>query len=148
MAAALAGAGTNRRFALGQNHDINVTPFVDVMLVLLIIFMVTAPLATTSIKVDLPPAPSGKADPERPVSVSITNDGQVFVSGPRGEIPVTLDNLAGGIANVLGAQPSPQLKVFVRADKQVRYGAFMSVLNRLQDDGFYKVGLVGEAARP
>ncbi|HEX3918166.1 MAG TPA: biopolymer transporter ExbD [Caulobacteraceae bacterium] len=143
MAAALAGAGANRRFALGQNHDINVTPFVDVMLVLLIIFMVTAPLATTSIRVDLPPV-IGQHDPSRPVNVSITEDGHVFVSGPRGELPVTLSDLAGGIASVLGAQPSPDLKVFVRADKHVRYGAFMSVMNRLQDDGFYKVGLVGE----
>jgi biopolymer transport protein ExbD len=144
MAVALAGARTRREFALGQNHDMNVTPFVDVMLVLLIIFMVAAPLATTAIKVDLPPERVNPADLAQPVSVLVTADGRLFVSGPRGDQATTLDGLRGAIVQVLGDQGATHHEIFVRADQHIRYGAFMAVMDRLEDDGLYKVGLVGE----
>jgi biopolymer transport protein ExbD len=149
MAMALAGASASRRqFKLGQNSDINVTPFVDVMLVLLIIFMVTAPLATTAIKVDLSPLRvTNSSEPPQPVTISITEDGRIFASGPQGDQSVTLDGLAGGIARVLGAAPSGRQEILVRADQRVRYGAFMAVMNRLQTDGFYRVALVGEEVK-
>src|SRR6516225_1953549 len=77
MAAKLAGGNKRGGYELGQNADINVTPFVDVMLVLLIIFMVAAPLATTSLKIDLPPAqaPKNPQDQKKPTFISITKDG-------------------------------------------------------------------------
>src|SRR5215469_15686907 len=80
MAAKLAG-GKKGRYELGQNADINVTPFVDVMLVLLIIFMVAAPLATTALKIDLPPAqaPKNPQDQKKPTFISITRGGVVYV---------------------------------------------------------------------
>src|SRR5665213_869979 len=79
MAAKLAGGG-KARYELGQNADINVTPFVDVMLVLLIIFMVAAPLATTAIKIDLPPAQAPKnPDQKKPTFLSITHGGVIYI---------------------------------------------------------------------
>src|SRR5882757_9186505 len=78
MAAKLAGGGKGR-YELGQNADINVTPFVDVMLVLLIIFMVAAPMATTSIRIDLPPAGNSVKDQKKPTFLSIRRGGEVYV---------------------------------------------------------------------
>ena len=79
--AAKIGGGGGGKFDLGQNSDMNVTPFVDVMLVLLIIFMVVAPLATTSIRIDLPPATPPKDDKGKPPTfISIQDSGQIFVS--------------------------------------------------------------------
>ena len=148
MAAKLSGGG-KKRFDLGQNADINVTPFVDVMLVLLIIFMVTAPLATVSIKIDIPPAQAPTTPSKPPTYISIANNGQLFVSfatGPQSTEmhPTTLDTMAGSVAQSLGvANPTTQ-QVFIRADPHVKYGVFMSVVNRLQIDGYYKIGLISE----
>jgi biopolymer transport protein ExbD len=145
MAMALAGAGApRRRYRLGQNSDINVTPFVDIMLVLLIIFMVTAPLATTTIRLDLPPLDARNPHPQTPVVISLTDDGRIFASGPGGDQLVTLDTLAGGVDRALGGAPGVHQAILVRADQRLRYGAFMAVMNRLQEDGFYKVALMGE----
>ena len=138
------GGGGGGRFELGQNSEINVTPFVDVMLVLLIIFMVTAPLATSTIKLDLPPLDPRTGNPQKPVVISVTEDGRIFASGPGGEQLVTLDGLAGGITRALGGAPLGRQQIVIRADQRVRYGAFMAVMNRLQEDGFYKVALMGE----
>ena len=148
MAAKIAGGG-KRKFTLGQNADINVTPFVDVMLVLLIIFMVTAPLATVSIKIDIPPAKAPTTPSKPPTYISISNDGQLFVSFATGPTstemhPTTLDTMASMVAQSLGvANPTGQ-QVFIRADPHVKYGVFMSVVNRLQIDGYYKIGLISE----
>ncbi len=148
MAAKLAGGG-KKRFDLGQNSDINVTPFVDVMLVLLIIFMVTAPLATVSIKIDIPPAKAPTTPSKPPTYVSIDQAGQLFVSFATGPTttemhPATLDNMAGLIAQSLAVPNPTSQQVFIRADQHVRYGAFMAVVNRLQMDGYYKIGLISE----
>ena len=147
--AAKVGGGKKKRFDLGQNADINVTPFVDVMLVLLIIFMVTAPLATVSIKIDIPPAQAPTTPSKPPTYISIDAAGQLFVSFATGPTstemhPTTLDTMASMVAQSLGvANPTGQ-QVFIRADQHVKYGVFMAVVNRLQIDGYYKIGLISE----
>ena len=146
MAAKLAGESRGR-FELGQNSDMNVTPFVDVMLVLLIIFMVVAPIATVSISIDLPPAkaPPPGAHDKPPTFISIQDSGQIFVSFGKSEIrPSSMARLGADLAASL-AEPNPtQHRVFIRADAHVRYREFMDVLNQLQADGYYKIGLIAE----
>jgi len=148
MAAKLAGKG-KRAYDLGQNQDINVTPFVDVMLVLLIIFMVTAPLATVSIKIDIPPAQAPTTPTKPPTYISIAQNGDLFVSfatGPNATEmrPATLPSLASLVAASLGSADPTNQQVFVRADQHVHYGVFMAVVNQLQEDGYYKLGLISE----
>ena len=149
MAAQLGGPGRKTRFDLGQNRDINVTPFVDVMLVLLIIFMVTAPLATVSIKIDIPPAKAPTTPSKPPTYVSIAQNGQLFVSFATSMTttemrPATLDNMSSLVDQSLGITNRTGQQVFIRADQHVRYGVFMAVVNRLQLDGYYKIGLISE----
>ena len=140
MAAKLGGK-KGEKYAIGQNSDINVTPFVDVMLVLLIIFMVSIPAATVAIKVDLPPAPKVQTKEEKPIYISIRQDGQLQVF-PQG--PTTLATLDYDLARAL-QKPNPKAEtILIRADKLVRYGDFMSVVNTLQSDGYYKVSLITE----
>jgi biopolymer transport protein ExbD len=141
MAAQLAGPSGAGKFDLKQNAEINVTPFVDVMLVLLIIFMVSAPLATVSIKIDLPPAtPPKDAHPKKPTYISLQKGGHIYITAT----PTTLDGLAGDLSRALDV-PNPQNEVvLIRADRDVRYADFMAVVNQLQTDGFYKVGLITE----
>ena len=140
------GGGGGGRFDLGQNSDINVTPFVDVMLVLLIIFMVAIPAATVSIKLDLPPAipPPPGTKVKEPILINIQQGGGVFI----GEKPTTLAALPADLSRTLAADdptlPPTQQRVYIRADKQVRYGDFMSVMNTLQGNGFYQVALINE----
>ncbi len=144
MAAQLSGPGSAGKFDLKQNADINVTPFVDVMLVLLIIFMVSAPLATVSIKVDLPPAtPNSNPNPKKPTFISIQKTGQIFLSGENSRT-TSLNTLASDLQGALGvANPQNEI-ILIRADREVHYKDFMSVVNQLQTDGFYKVGLITE----
>jgi len=149
MAAKLGGSGGKKPFDLGQNADINVTPFVDVMLVLLIIFMVTAPLATVSIRIDIPPATKPTSPTKPPTYLSLDPQGHLFVSfstGPNSTEmrPATLDNMAGLIASSLGVANPTNEQVFIRADQHVKYGVFMAVVNKLQLDGYYKIGLISE----
>ncbi|WP_372781993.1 biopolymer transporter ExbD [Phenylobacterium sp.] len=140
------GGGGGGRFDLGQNSDINVTPFVDVMLVLLIIFMVAIPAATVSIKLDLPPAipPPPGTKVKEPILINIQAGGGIFI----GERPTSLDTLPADLSRTLAADdptlPPTQQRVYIRADKQVRYGDFMSVMNNLQGNGFYQVALINE----
>jgi biopolymer transport protein ExbD len=146
MAAKLAGGGGSR-YSLGQNADINVTPFVDVLLVLLIIFMVAIPMATISIKVDLPPAtpPPENVKPKKPVFVSIKTDGNLYIA----DKVTTLDTLVPDISTALkendpAVVDPTQERVMVRADADVPYERFMSVISQFQAAGFYKVGLINE----
>jgi biopolymer transport protein ExbD len=148
MAAKLSGGG-KAKYDLGQNQDINVTPFVDVMLVLLIIFMVTAPLATVSIKIDIPPAQAPTTPTKPPTYISISQNGDLFVSFATGPTstemrPATLGGLASLVAASLGTSDPTSQQVFVRADQHVKYGVFMAVVNQLQEDGYYKLGLISE----
>jgi biopolymer transport protein ExbD len=140
------GGGGGGRFDLGQNADINVTPFVDVMLVLLIIFMVAIPPATAAIKLDLPPAvpPPPGTKVKEPVLINVQKDGGLFI----GEKATSLATLPADLSRTLAADdptlPPTQQRVYIRADKQVRYGDFMSVMNTLQGNGFYQVALINE----
>ena len=142
MAAKLSGGGGDR-FNVEQNSDINVTPFVDVMLVLLIIFMVAAPLASVSVEVNLPPAVAkATPNPPKPVYISIKQSGQVYI----GDNQTTVDELGQDLVKNMGRRDPSKERIFIRADEKVRYGAFMEVMNTLQDNGFYSVALVGRDA--
>lgn len=146
MAAKVGGSGGGK-FDLGQNSDINVTPFVDVMLVLLIIFMVAAPMATVSIKIDMPPASTNQQNNGPPPTfISIANGGQPWVSYGQGDIrPSSLPTLVRDVTAALHAPGDPrQERVFIRADAHVKYNEFMDVVNTLQRAGFYKIGLINE----
>ena len=135
------GGGGGGRFDLGQNSEINVTPFVDVMLVLLIIFMVAIPAATVSIKLDLPPAvpPPPGAKVEEPTVINI-QDGGVFI----GEDATTVERLATDLAHILDKPDPTQERVYIRANRDVRYGEFMRVMNTLQGNGYFQVALINE----
>jgi biopolymer transport protein ExbD len=146
MAAKVAGESRGK-FDLGQNSDMNVTPFVDVMLVLLIIFMVVAPLATVSIRIDLPPAKAPPPDKNQkpPTFISIQDNGQIYVSFGKTEIrPSSMDRLGYDLAASLAVANPTQERIFIRADRHVRYRQFMDVINQLQLDGYYKIGLIAE----
>ncbi|AYO39843.1 MAG: TonB system transport protein ExbD [Serratia liquefaciens] len=122
----------------GELHEINVTPFIDVMLVLLIIFMVAAPLATVDIRVDLP-ASSAKPQPrpEKPVFLSVKADKQLYV----GEQAVSADQLTSVLDQ--RTQANKETTIFFQADKSVDYETLMSVMDTLRKAGYLKVGLVG-----
>ena len=123
---------------LAENHEINVTPFIDVMLVLLIIFMVAAPLATVDIKVDLPASTAKPAPrPEKPVFLSVKADQRLYL----GEDPVTVEAL--GPTLDARTHNNKDTTIFFQADKGVDYGDLMSVMNALRAAGYLKVGLVG-----
>jgi biopolymer transport protein ExbD len=123
---------------LPELHEINVTPFIDVMLVLLIIFMVAAPLATVDIQVNLPTA---KAEPlprpDKPIFLTVKAD----LSYAIGETPVSRDQLGGAIQ--VATKGDKDMRIFVRADKSVPYGEMMEVLNAMRAAGYLKVALVG-----
>ena len=124
------------------NSDMNVTPFVDVMLVLLIIFMLAAPLATVSIRLDLPPAspPPPGEELKEPVFNTIQDDTSLYVVDQE----TTLENLIPAV-NAALAVPNPrEERIFVRANPDVMYERFMEVMNTLQANGYYKVGLLNE----
>ncbi len=143
MAAKLAGSGGGR-YEIEQNATINVTPFVDVMLVLLIIFMVAAPLASVTIKVTLPPAVAKPAvNPPKPVYISIKQDGRVYV----GDNSTDLDSLGDDLTKAVGRRDPTKERIFIRGDENMQYQDFMAVMNKLQDNGFYSVALVGEDKR-
>jgi biopolymer transport protein ExbD len=141
MAAKLSGSGGGK-YAVDANSEINVTPFVDVMLVLLIIFMVAAPLASVTVPVVLPPAVAKpSANPPKPVYISIQNSGRLYI----GDFPTDLADLGDTLRKQLGGKRNPgKERIYIRADKDVMYGDFMGVMNMLQDNGFYSVALVGE----
>jgi biopolymer transport protein ExbD len=123
---------------LVETHEINVTPFIDVMLVLLIIFMVAAPLATVDIGVDLPAsAVEPRPRPDQPVFVTVKPDLSVAI----GEDPVPRDALAGAL-DVITKQQKDE-RIYLRADKSVSYGDLMEVMNLLRNAGYLKIALVG-----
>lgn len=123
---------------LVESHEINVTPFIDVMLVLLIIFMVAAPLATVDIPVDLPASSASKQQrPDTPIIFTIRED----LSLTLGDTPVSDLQLATQLDQVTAGDQETRL--FIRADKAVPYGELMSVMNKLRAAGYLKIGLVG-----
>jgi TonB system transport protein ExbD (group 1) len=127
---------------LTELHEINVVPFIDVMLVLLIIFMVAAPLATVDVPVDLPASTAAPQQrPPKPVYVSVKADGSLAI----GDNPITRDALAGALASATGGDK--EQRIFVRGDRAVPYGDVMGVMNALRDAGYLKAALVGMEAR-
>lgn len=136
MAGSVGGKSRGKRY--DDNSQINVTPFVDVMLVLLIIFMVAAPLASVNVKVDLPPSVSKPAKVKDPVYVSLQKDGSLYI----GDIKVSFAEFSTRLVQAAGNNYNR--RIFIRADKSVRYKEVMRVMNIIQDTGFYQIALVAE----
>ncbi len=141
MAIILGGDATQiKRHSYQQNAEMNITPFVDVILVLLIIFMVAAPLATVDVPVDLPRNVAAPATrPAEPVYVTVQKDGAVWV----GNTATTLADLPTQLAEATRAD-GLETRIFVNGDQHVEYGALMEVINVMQKAGYAKMGLVGE----
>jgi len=136
------GAGIKRSTG-GRRHrpmgEINVTPFVDVMLVLLIVFMVTAPLLTVGVEVDLPKTKASAINADAaPLVVSIKSDGSLYLQETAVEAEVLIPRLKA-ISNA-----NPDVRIFVRGDKAVTYGEVLGVMGRIQSAGFEKVALVAQ----
>lgn len=131
------GMGTSKRKG-GIVADINVTPLVDVMLVLLIIFMVTAPMMTQGVDVDLPKTTSKplKQD-DKPIIVTIDPQGGIFFNQNQGDRKILQQELAK-----LASSQGTELPIFLRADKQVPYGIVAQVMADIKDAGFLKLGMV------
>jgi biopolymer transport protein ExbD len=123
---------------LEEIREINVTPFIDVMLVLLIIFMVTAPLATVDVPVDLPASTAQRQPrPDKPVFLTVKADLGLTL----GDTTVERDRLKAALDAATGTDR--EQRIFLRAAKTVDYGALMDVMNALRDAGYLKVALVG-----
>jgi biopolymer transport protein ExbD len=141
MGAKLSGPAGQAGGATRHNADINVTPFVDIMLVLLIIFMVAAPMATVSLRLDLPPAKDpGALAPNDPVYVTVQASGRLFI----GDRETTLPALAGDVCAALGGGACREERIFLRAEPETAYDRFMTVMTRLNAEGFHQVGLLNE----
>jgi biopolymer transport protein ExbD len=124
--------------ALAETHEINVTPFIDVMLVLLIIFMVAAPLATVDVLVNLPASTADTTPrPDKPIFLTVKSDLTYAI----GESTVSRDSLASALHAVTKGEKDT--RIFLRADKSVPYGEMMELMNTMRKAGYLKVALVG-----
>jgi len=137
------GRRRGRRRSYTPMAQINVTPFVDVMLVLLIVFMVTAPLLTVGVPLELPRTRAQAInEPVEPLVVSIDGDGRVFIQ----ETEVSLDRLVPRLRAVTGRKPDT--RIYVRGDQGLPYGRVMQVMGRINGAGFSRVALVTEQDLP
>ena len=119
--------------------EINVTPFVDVMLVLLIVFMVTAPLLTVGVPVDLPKTKAGQVNADSaPLVVTMKQDGSIFVQ----DTPIEAEKLIPRLGAI--SKANNQVRIFVRGDKAAAYGDVLVLMGRIQAAGFERVALVAE----
>ncbi|ESQ73464.1 biopolymer transporter ExbD [Asticcacaulis sp. AC402] len=136
------GGGGGGKYKVEQNSDINVTPFVDVMLVLLIIFMVSIPVATVSIKLDLPPAkaPPTSEKKKDPVFISIMGPDDIYIADRK----TSLETLDADVRAALQSDDPLNERILVRGYKDIEYKDFVKVLNELQQHGFLKIGLINE----
>jgi biopolymer transport protein TolR len=139
IAVAQGGSGGRRRRRGGKRPlaDINVTPMVDVMLVLLIVFMVAAPLLTVGVPIDLPQTKAKEMNTEsKPITVTVTPAGDVFI----GDKATTVDTL---VADITAQAPNgADERIYVRGDQTANYGAVMKVMGALSAGGFSKIGLI------
>ena len=137
MGASIADTELDDDDDFGETHEINVTPFIDVMLVLLIIFMIAAPLSTVDLPVDLPSSTATpQKKPDKPVYITLKSDLSVAI----GETPVKRRELARTLETMPDA--GKEHRLFLRADRAVPYGELMAVLELLRQGGFLKVALV------
>ncbi len=136
------GRGRRGRYAAGGFSEINVTPFVDVMLVLLIVFMVAAPMMTSGVTVDLPKAKAtAVAGTDEPLSVTIRRDGTIFIQNTQ----TSLAELGSKLQSVLGEKK--ETRIFVRGDAAIDYGQVMQVIGEINNAGFNKVALLTDQPR-
>jgi biopolymer transport protein TolR len=145
MAASVAGSSSgasHRRRRRPVMSEINVTPFVDVMLVLLIIFMVSAPLLTVGVPINLPQSQAKALQQDRePLTLSVNVQGQIFLQNSE----IKLDDLVAKLKAISTARGSgDDEQIYVRGDKKVDYGTMMRVMGRLSAAGYHKVALVTE----
>jgi biopolymer transport protein ExbD len=123
---------------LSETHEINVTPFIDVILVLLIIFMITAPLSTVDMAVNLPTSNAQpQTPPEKPITLTLKADRSLLLEND----PLPRDALAAALDRA--ANSDKERRIFLRADKSVAYGDLMGLMNDLRTAGYLKIGLVG-----
>jgi TolR protein len=143
MALSLPPSGDSGEDRYQPLAEINVTPMVDVMLVLLVIFMVTAPLLTVGVPIDLPKSNAATVtEPKEPIIVSINRDDAVFIGDKQvaaGDLERHLDRLAAA---------DPSRIVYVRGDRRIPYGRLMDLLGVVNTAGFTRVSLIAEAAKP
>jgi len=136
-----ASGGRHRRRRRGVMSEINVTPFVDVMLVLLIVFMVSAPLLTVGVSLDLPQSQAKSLDQDRePLTVSVNVQGQIFLQNSE----IKVEDLVAKLKAVTDARGGSDARIYVRGDKKVDYGTMMRVMGRLSAAGYHRVALVTE----
>ena len=122
--------------------EINVTPLVDVMLVLLVVFMVTAPLLTVGVPVDLPQTQAPPInEPKEPLVITVNRDGAIFIQ----ETGVPVESLVARLQSITGSNPDAAL--YVRGDKEINYGRVLEVMSLVSAAGFRKVSLVAEAPK-
>ena len=137
--------GSSRNPRYGPMSEINVTPLVDVMLVLLVVFMVTAPLLTVGVPVDLPQTQAPPInEPKEPLTITLNREGAVFIQ----ETSVAVDAVVPKLQAITGS--NPDAVIYVRGDKEINYGRVLEVMSLVSSAGFRKVSLVAETpkARP
>ncbi len=138
---AAAGPGKRRHRRKSVMSEINVTPFVDVMLVLLIIFMVSAPLLTVGVPIDLPQTQAKSLEQDRePLTVSVNNKGQVYLQNSE----IKVEELVPKLQAITQVRGGFDERIYVRGDRKVDYGTVMRVMGRLSQAGFRRVALVTE----
>lgn len=140
------GGGGGGKYTIAQNADINVTPFVDVMLVLLIIFMCSIPPATISIKLDMPPAntPPSSEKKHDPVFISIMGPEDIYIGPQKTSMDTLIPDVAAALNRSDPGTPPSEQRVLLRGDKDIHYEDFVKVLNKLQQNGYVKVALITE----
>ena len=144
MAASMIGpasGGRHKRRRHAVMSEINVTPFVDVMLVLLIVFMVSAPLLTVGVPLDLPQSQAKSLEQDRePLTISVNVQGQVFLQNSE----IKVEDLVAKLKAITDARGGADERIYVRGDKKVDYGTMMRVMGRLSAAGYHRVALVTE----
>ncbi|MFA4994562.1 MAG: protein TolR [Bdellovibrionales bacterium] len=146
MAAQMMNAGGGRSGRRRQSRpvsEINVTPFVDVMLVLLVVFMVTAPMMTVAVPIDLPKTQANTLNQDKePLVISLDAEGRIYLQ----DKPIRLESIVPKLKAITGA--NSKARIFVRGDKGLAYGRIMELMGAISSAGFTKVALVAELPNP